>query len=164
MVNIIGLFDNLITKPTRDQQPWVLSNLPQSFVLKVINPQEVVFVGKIKALASVNIDGEFDVLPGHTNFISIVNQRVWLYHLDNKRQELKIDVGVLRFVNNQADLYLGLEFTQVESQLEQLVPSESVHILAQMNHQSDQQLDQSQSASSLGTTTDQDRSHQTPPA
>ena len=111
----------LIPQPTREQTPWVLTNIPQTYVLKVLKPQELVFLGKVKAVASTNYLGPFDVLPGHTNIISIIYKDAKIYPESGDQIDFKFDVGILRFINNSADLYLGLEFTAI---LQQLPPEE----------------------------------------
>ncbi len=107
----------IIPQPTREQQPWILSALPQTFVLRILNPQQVLFVGKVKALASANSRGPFDILPGHTNLISIIYQSLLVYLENGQAQEFDIDTGILRFMNNSCDLYLGIELEKELSQL-----------------------------------------------
>lgn len=107
----------LIPKPTQTQQSWILSKIPQTFVLRILNPQELLFVGKVHALSSANYKGNFDILPGHANIISIIYRKVELFGETDQKQVFEFDVGILRFINNSADLYLGLEFSQVLDQV-----------------------------------------------
>lgn len=83
----------------------------------MIDPQKVVFVGKVRALASVNIDGEFDVLPAHTNLIAVIYREVVLYLPDNQQKKYPIDIAVLRFANNEADVYLGVDLSEAPDDL-----------------------------------------------
>jgi len=107
----------LIPQPTREQQPWILTAIPETFVLKILKPQELVFLGKVHAVASINYKGPFDVLPGHTNIISVIYKSAGIYQENGENLKFDFDVGILRFINNTADLYLGLEFTQVLEKL-----------------------------------------------
>jgi len=107
----------IIPAPTREQQPWILSAIPETFVLKVLDPQQILFVGKVHALASANYKGSFDILPGHVNLISIIYKNASIFPELGDQQEFVFDVGILRFVNNAADLYVGLEFSQVLDQV-----------------------------------------------
>ncbi|MEN8253484.1 MAG: hypothetical protein ABFQ62_03870 [Patescibacteria group bacterium] len=109
----------LIPQPTREQQPWILSTIPQTFVLRILNPTQVLFVGKVKAFASQNRMGQFDVLPGHTNIISIIYKRLIIYPENGQPREFDIDTGILRFMNNSCELYLGIETTKVMKDLPQ---------------------------------------------
>lgn len=110
----------LIPQPTREQQPWILSSIPKTFVLRILSPSQVLYVGKVHAIASSNAYGPFDILPGHTNFISIIFKRLIIYPEQGDSQEFALDTGILRFVNNTSDLYLGIEVTQVLQALPQV--------------------------------------------
>lgn len=112
----------LIPQPTREQKPWILSHIPQTFVLRVLTPQAVVFIGKVKAIASNNNMGQFDVLPGHTNLISIIYKKLIVYPEVGMPKEFTLDTGILRFINNSCDLYLGLELTEVLENLPEFQP------------------------------------------
>ena len=94
----------------------MLSDIPETYVLKVLKPQELVFLGKVKAVASTNYKGPFDILPGHISIISIIYKEARVYQEDGIQLDFEFDVGILRFINNSADLYIGLEFTQVLKQ------------------------------------------------
>lgn len=109
----------LIPQPTREQKPWILSYIPQTFVLRILNPTQVLFVGKVKAFASQNRMGQFDVLPGHTNIISIIYKRLIIYPEIGQPKEFDIDTGILRFINNSCELYLGIETSEVMKSLPQ---------------------------------------------
>ena len=110
---------SLIPQPTREQKPWILTHIPQTFVLRILNPTQVLFVGKVKAFASQNRMGQFDVLPGHTNIISIIYKRLIIYPETGQPKEFDIDTGILRFMNNSCELYLGVETTEVMKSLPQ---------------------------------------------
>ena len=102
----------LIPQPTREQKPWILSTIPQTFVLKILNQSRVVFIGKVKAIASANAYGSFDILPGHTNFVAIIFQKLILYPQIGVKQEFEIDTGILRFINNSCEVYLGVQLSE----------------------------------------------------
>lgn len=77
--------------------------------LQVRNREGLIFEGQVKNLTSINDDGEFDVLSYHANFISLINEKLILRLLDNTDRVIKFDRGVMRVVDNNIDVYLGVK-------------------------------------------------------
>ncbi len=73
----------------------------------IISADENVFDGSIKTLTSVNKDGEFDILPLHTNFITLIKDKITLYKESKEKKELTITNGVLKVAENKVDIILG---------------------------------------------------------
>lgn len=59
------------------------------------------------AISSYNEVGLFDVLPMHANFISIIKDKVIIHH-GKEQKEVPIGVGILRVIDNTANIYLGV--------------------------------------------------------
>lgn len=78
-------------------------------ILQVRNREGVVFQGKVKNLTSINDDGEFDVLSYHANFISLINEKLVLRLLDNTNRIIKFSRGVMRVLENNVDVFLGVK-------------------------------------------------------
>lgn len=76
--------------------------------ITIENANTVIFKGEANALTSYNEKGIFDILPFHTHFISIIKTAVIIHHTDGKKQELPIDGGVLRVLENGVDVLLGI--------------------------------------------------------
>jgi F0F1-type ATP synthase epsilon subunit len=71
--------------------------------------ESLLFEGRVLSLTSSNDKGKFDILANHANFISII--KGFLIYRDTVGQEhnLKVDNGILRFRDNQAQIFLGLK-------------------------------------------------------
>lgn len=67
----------------------------------------VVAEDDVFAITSMNSVGLFDVLPFHTNFISLIRNTLTL-HGQKGKKEMKIGVGLLRVSENEISIYLGL--------------------------------------------------------
>lgn len=80
----------------------------EAFTLIIYNQVGVVYSGEAKALACANNKGEFSILPGHTNFISLVTEPITIYLKDNSTKKFDVGLGVLRVLNNQIEVYTGL--------------------------------------------------------
>jgi len=76
--------------------------------LVVRNKQGVLFSAKVKAVTSFNERGEFDVLPEHENFISIIKNKIIIYKTPKEIQEIDVENGVLKVYENNVNIYIGL--------------------------------------------------------
>lgn len=79
-------------------------------VLKVVvkNKDGVILNQELEAITSYNERGVFDVLPMHENFISIIKDKIITHEKGGKKTEINIDRGVLKVIDNNVNIYLGL--------------------------------------------------------
>ena len=68
----------------------------------------IVFEGEIDSLTSYNVKGQFDILPSHANFISIIKNKIIIQRA-GKKDEFAVDNGVLKVDNNEIKVYLGIK-------------------------------------------------------
>jgi len=66
------------------------------------------FEGEAEVVSSHNDKGPFDILPLHTNFISIIHKGVTLYLKDKIVKDLSFETGVLKVAENKVEIYLGI--------------------------------------------------------
>ena len=85
------------------------SRFKDEIQVSIFDLESIVYQGKIKALTSINEKGKFDILPMHSNFISIVKDYIILHERQGSQKEFKLRRGVLRLVNNQISIFIGLE-------------------------------------------------------
>ena len=69
----------------------------------------ILYQGSVIGITSVNDKGKFDILPLHSNFISIVSDFLILHENNGEQKEFKLNKGVLKFTNNEANIFLGLD-------------------------------------------------------
>lgn len=79
--------------------------------IEVRKREGLVFSGLVRAISSFNEKGPFDVLPYHTNFISIIRDEVVLYKTDGQEEKIPVDIGVLLVRDNNVEAYLGVTFS-----------------------------------------------------
>jgi F0F1-type ATP synthase epsilon subunit len=65
------------------------------------------FTGKAKAISSRNRLGNFDVLFGHANFISLIFNDL-IIHTEDKKLNYLFERGVLEVSENNVKIFLGL--------------------------------------------------------
>jgi len=94
-----------------------LENIPPSnnLTVTVRNRERLLFEGKALALSSYDDAGPFDVLPLHTNFISVVKNMLTIIKEDGSRVELPVERGVLKVSSNRVEIYMGFENKPVPS-------------------------------------------------
>ncbi len=67
-----------------------------------------IFKSKAVAVSSENGVGKFDVLPYHTNFITLIFGNVVIYNENKEEKSYQFERGVLEVRENKVDIFLGL--------------------------------------------------------
>ena len=82
----------------------------QKFHLKVASREGVIFEGEAASVSSYNDKGKFDVLPNHTNFISLIKKNLTIMEDDTKGgKNLKFENALMRVKENKVEVYLGVD-------------------------------------------------------
>lgn len=72
------------------------------------NRDSVMFQGDVVSISTRNEKGIFDILPLHSNFISLVEQKLILQKIDGQKQEFFVSNGILRVSENRVEVYIGV--------------------------------------------------------
>lgn len=67
----------------------------------------VLFQGEGKAVSGKNEKGPFDVLPGHANFLSLIDEEVVL-HLPSENRSFPVTRGMISAINDEVIVLLGV--------------------------------------------------------
>lgn len=76
--------------------------------LRVRNREKIVVDQDIKALSGYNQKGIFDILPSHSNFISLVDNKIIFFDLQGKELQMGLTKAIMRVENNMIDIYLDI--------------------------------------------------------
>lgn len=68
-----------------------------------------VYKGESVRVTSINPKGKFDILPGHANFISLLEKEIQIIKTDGQLIEIPIESALLRNKDNQVEIYLGID-------------------------------------------------------
>lgn len=68
----------------------------------------VLYEGTIEAFSAYNDRGPFDVLPLHTNFISLIKQQIDLRLQGSIFKNLPLETGVMKVKENKIEVYIGI--------------------------------------------------------
>lgn len=77
--------------------------------LRIQSREEEIYNGPIKSLTSKNDKGMFDVLKGHSNFISLVDDLLIIRELDGQTKEISINSGVIKVEGDNIEIYSGVK-------------------------------------------------------
>ena len=92
-----------------DAHPPILEHENITMKVTVKNPEGIVFDGQVFALTSVNTSGPFDILPFHSNLVSLISKKLILYIQKENPQQMDIENGVLKVTENVVEIFLGVE-------------------------------------------------------
>jgi len=74
--------------------------------VRVISPEKVIWEGMAHSVSSKNVDGPFDVLPEHANFITIIyKEPIVIRSIDKKLITYTFDQSVLYTHNSDVRIY-----------------------------------------------------------
>lgn len=82
-------------------------NIP-NLKVTVRDRRKILFEGEVKSLSSVNQVGDFDVLPMHANFVSLIKKEVVLDKGTSYEEVFEIDSGLLSVDEDGVDVYVGI--------------------------------------------------------
>ncbi len=90
---------------------------PDVFSLTIYDQSGILFDQEVVALSAVNEAGPFSILPGHSNFISIINgslsDNLLQVHLaENTIQDFILELGVIRCYQNKVEIYRVIEIEE----------------------------------------------------
>ncbi len=95
--------NNQVAQPKNSEVKVGLNELE----VNIVSADDNVFDGTVRMLTSKNDDGEFDILPLHTNFITLIKEKIILHKTTKDKQDIPITNGVLKVVENRVDIILG---------------------------------------------------------
>lgn len=68
----------------------------------------LIFEGPLAAVSSYNTVGPFDVLPEHSNFVSMISKKLVLHKSNGKKEEMWVDKGVMVVEKNSVQVFVGI--------------------------------------------------------
>jgi F0F1-type ATP synthase epsilon subunit len=87
---------------------------------RIVSPRKVLFENDAKSVSSKNSLGNFDILPGHANFMTIIENSPLTIKLDkNQTIEFDLSFGVIYSVNGVVNIYTDLPENKTNHLLDQ---------------------------------------------
>ena len=70
--------------------------------------EKTLYEGIVKTVTSKNERGVFDVLPFHTNFITLIKDYVVFNKGQKDEQKFDMEKGILYVMSNEVNVYVGI--------------------------------------------------------
>ena len=84
-------------------------NQDLKLLLSVRNREQVLINEEVKSISSFNDKGVFDVLPEHTNFISLIHRFIAVRRINGETLQIRLENGIMRVYREKIDVFLGLK-------------------------------------------------------
>lgn len=89
-------------------QPPTVEPVADRIHVMVRNRKLVLFDDDVRAVTSKNDTGVFDVLPEHSNFISVLRDSITIHKLDGTEQVIQLQNGIIKVKNSSIKCYIDL--------------------------------------------------------
>lgn len=76
--------------------------------VKIYSPYRVYYDDAADSVSAVNLTGPFDILPGHKNFMTLLNSGEIVVRSNKGAQKLKIERGVMHVRKNTVTIFLDV--------------------------------------------------------
>lgn len=77
--------------------------------IQIISPVESIFIGEASSVSSRNSAGNFDILPEHANFITLIDKDPIIVRLSNgESKTFNLPLAVLRCWKNHIEVFTDL--------------------------------------------------------
>ena len=86
--------------------------VPMNLQISIMSPDKTVYLGQAEAVTCNNEKGEFDILPLHSNFISLIDDYITVHLPGGKTQRMNIDRGLLKAFENKITILLNIDLTE----------------------------------------------------
>ncbi len=74
--------------------------------VRIISPQELILETDAESISSKNLEGNFDILPQHANFITMVEKNPIIVRVKKQKdQKFDFPMAIIMTSNNKVDIY-----------------------------------------------------------
>lgn len=81
-------------------------DIKENLDIEIRSSQKTIWIGRAKAVTSHNSQGEFDILPSHANFITIIQKRPILIHTSKKEvKKYNFESAIIYAHDNKVYIY-----------------------------------------------------------
>lgn len=92
-----------------------MDNPRQTLEVRITTPKEVVYQGEVVSVSSTNVDGNFDVLPMHANFITFVQgKKIIVRPTSGEPKEFLFDFAIIYNKDSKLNIYTEIQLPNLE--------------------------------------------------
>lgn len=79
--------------------------IPSTLNVVINSPEKLVWEGRANSVSSKNSTGQFDVLPGHANFVTMIENEPILIRVGEKEERFQYENAVLSVQGGNITIY-----------------------------------------------------------
>lgn len=80
----------------------------QTMHVRVISPSQIFYEGPAESVSAKNKVGDFDILPNHAHFFSLLTQGDIVLHAGDQELRFPIQHGIVKVTDNIVTLFIYL--------------------------------------------------------
>lgn len=78
--------------------------------VRIISPTQLIFQGQAQSVSSKNVDGVFDILPQHANFITLIEGNPIIVRTpDKKSLSFNLPLAIIFTRENKVNIYTYIQ-------------------------------------------------------
>ena len=87
-----------------------------SLQIRITSPRELIYEGAAASVSSTNVDGNFDILPYHANFITFVQGKKIIIRPvgGGEPKEFTLDFAIVYNKDNHVNIYTEIQLPNLE--------------------------------------------------
>jgi len=77
--------------------------------VRIISPKKILYNDRAVSISSTNSAGNFDILPGHANFLTLVeNNPILIKKPDNQTLKFNFPLAIIYTYNNRVSIFTDI--------------------------------------------------------
>ena len=84
---------------------------PTLLNVKIVSPENILFEGQALSLTCINKEGQFDILPFHSNFISLIYESITVFPLSAEPIKIPIGYALLKCLSNNITIFTNVDIS-----------------------------------------------------
>lgn len=98
-----------------DTNPSSIIPKTEHLQVSVVSPQEVLYSGEAQSVSSKNSAGNFDILPEHAHFITIIeNSPITVRPPEQKEIVFNFPLAIIETIDNQVKIFAQLPTPEID--------------------------------------------------
>jgi F0F1-type ATP synthase epsilon subunit len=102
----------------------------------IMSPEKTLFDGKAITITCRSPLGEFDVLPEHSFFMSIINTHIEIHTPDHHKIAIHIDQAILQVSHDQVIILINVQEKEAKSLIHDLLRPDEIMYPDEQNNKS----------------------------
>ena len=89
----------------------IVTDPNQKLSISILSPEEILFEGQAYFISCINKEGEFDLLPYHSNFISLIYKKIRVYPTEGEIKDIQIGYALLKCFKNTVTILTNVDIS-----------------------------------------------------